>query len=227
MPIYSRKEYAEMCGMTGGNLSNYIKRGKVIPNEDGHIDSNDFVNAEFLALRQHKRAEFLDKKKPVAKKPKSKKPETAPEAAEQTTNTKVTNARLEELREIDEASKLAAKQARLKIELQNEKLETEIRLKRLAVDKAEGKVIPVELVENIITEQSDAGKVAFANGIESLIVRIAAKKELTGEERSFIKEYMTPIINTALQEQHDIAHKRLSEIVEHYSSSAAKSQGKI
>ena len=48
MSDVNRKIFAELAGLSSGNLSNYIKRGKIIPNDDGTIDTEFELNKIFL-----------------------------------------------------------------------------------------------------------------------------------------------------------------------------------
>lgn len=47
MAFLTKKEFADLCGMTTGNLSNYITRKKVFPSGD-LIDDTFAANKEFL-----------------------------------------------------------------------------------------------------------------------------------------------------------------------------------
>ena len=52
MSDVNRKIFAELAGLSSGNLSNYIKRGKIIPNDDGTIDTEFELNKIFLENRK-------------------------------------------------------------------------------------------------------------------------------------------------------------------------------
>lgn len=63
MSDVNRKIFAELTGLSSGNLSNYIKRGKIIPNDDGTIDTEFELNKIFLENRK-KLKEEKDNPKP-------------------------------------------------------------------------------------------------------------------------------------------------------------------
>jgi len=55
MALHPKKEFAEMCGMKSGDLSNYEKRGKVVYSGD-YVDGSLSVNADFLEKHREKKA---------------------------------------------------------------------------------------------------------------------------------------------------------------------------
>ena len=52
MSDVDRKIFAELADLSSGNLSNYIKRGKIILNSDGTIDTDFELNKIFLENRK-------------------------------------------------------------------------------------------------------------------------------------------------------------------------------
>ena len=48
MSNLSKKDFAQLCSITTGNLSNYIKRNKVIVDKNGFIDTNNDLNRLFI-----------------------------------------------------------------------------------------------------------------------------------------------------------------------------------
>lgn len=51
MALYTKKEFADICGLPTKNLSTYIGRGKVIVRDDGMIDDAEGINNLFFSKR--------------------------------------------------------------------------------------------------------------------------------------------------------------------------------
>lgn len=173
MSDVNRMIFAELAGLTSGNLSNYIKRGKVIPNDDGTIDTEFELNKIFLENRRKLKEE---KEKP---KPKPEVIQDLPfldevmeveEAIEEVQKLKPQPKSKEEYRQkklvlpakekvvhppveiILNGEKVNAKELALRKQVADVlKVERDAEKKKLEIEKLQGKLMPIELVEQILS----------------------------------------------------------------------------
>lgn len=146
MAILSRKEYCELLGITPGYLNTYISRGKVntLPGDKSKIDTEDRLNVFFKRnLKKNKKervkkeiikeasAELNPEIEKLYKQVVQQVPKASPEVEDEEDN---------ELYTWELRKKIADT---LKAEKQAEK-------EGLAVEKMMGKLMPTEMVENIL-----------------------------------------------------------------------------
>lgn len=67
MARYTRAEFCDLCGVSSGDLSNYIKRGKVVVDGDG-FDSENALNAAFIKKREGRQLKKKSSSPKVAEK---------------------------------------------------------------------------------------------------------------------------------------------------------------
>ena len=172
MSDVNRMIFAELAGLSSGNLSNYIKRGKVIPNDDGTIDTEFELNKIFLENRR-KLKEEKEKPKPKAdvvqdlpfledvmeeveiepepekiQQPKAKE-EYRPKKLVLPAKEKVVHPPVEI---ILNGEKVNAKELALRKQVADVlKVERDAEKKKLEIEKLQGKLMPIELVEQILS----------------------------------------------------------------------------
>ena len=172
MSDVNRKIFAELAGLSSGNLSNYIKRGKIIPNDDGTIDTEFELNKIFLENRR-KLKEEKEKPKPKAdvvqdlpfledvmeeveiepepekiQQPKAKE-EYRPKKLVLPAKEKVVHPPVEI---ILNGEKVNAKELALRKQVADVlKVERDAEKKKLEIEKLQGKLMPIELVEQILS----------------------------------------------------------------------------
>lgn len=173
MSDVNRMIFAELAGLTSGNLSNYIKRGKVIPNDDGTIDTEFELNKIFLENRRKLKEEkekpkpkpeviqdlpFLDEVMEVEDIPESE-PEKIqkPKAKEEYRPKKLVLPAKEKVVQppveiILNGEKVNAKELALRKQVADVlKVERDAEKKKLEIEKLQGKLMPIELVEQILS----------------------------------------------------------------------------
>lgn len=176
MSDVNRKIFAELAGLSSGNLSNYIKRGKIIPNDDGTIDTEFELNKIFLENRK-KLKEEKDNPKPkkeliqdlpfledvmeeVEIEPEPEpilEPQVFPQKKEKKPSKlllpvkeKVAATPLVEI--ILNGEKVNAKELALRKQVADVlKVERDAEKKKLEIEKLQGKLMPIELVEQILS----------------------------------------------------------------------------
>ena len=176
MSDVNRKIFAELAGLSSGNLSNYIKRGKIIPNDDGTIDTEFELNKIFLENRK-KLKEEKDNPKPkkeliqdlpfledvmeeVEIEPEPEpilEPQVFPQKKEKKPSklllpVKEKAAATPPVEIILNGEKVNAKELALRKQVADVlKVERDAEKKKLEIEKLQGKLMPIELVEQILS----------------------------------------------------------------------------
>lgn len=176
MSDVNRKIFAELAGLSSGNLSNYIKRGKIIPNDDGTIDTEFELNKIFLENRKKLKDEkdnlkpkeeviqdlpFLEEvMEEVEIEPEPEpilEPQVFPQKKEKKPSklllpVKEKAAATPPVEIILNGEKVNAKELALRKQVADVlKVERDAEKKKLEIEKLQGKLMPIELVEQILS----------------------------------------------------------------------------
>lgn len=206
MAIFSKTEFAETCGMVSNALSVYIKRGKVIVNEDGKIDTKEDRNMAFYEKKRSKGS--LPKEKPqiVAKEPTQEKKFTykEPETGEEST-----------INAGDIPSFVESE--RLLKHLDTKKREREVEKLDLEIEKKRGEVIPSELIKPVFLQHNQHLLMSMKNADDEMLSIFGHKYSLALEDIAWIKGEWTKKRNTALSEATGASVKAVDTIVAEFS----------
>ena len=200
--MLTKKKFATKCGIKTKDLSVYIIRSQVIQTKNGLINDQNEHNYAFLikkGIAKYK-AKVKPKTKPLMKSianPVVETPLVDPEMARH----------ILELAELD----------KLKKQADVDKLMYEIELKRIAVEKQQGLLIPTELATSVIQLQAESLKTSYYAACERLIIVIIQKKKLKNQEMANIRKELTCNINYAIDYGIEEALKGIKRIVEEYS----------
>lgn len=176
MSDVNRKIFAELAGLSSGNLSNYIKRGKIIPNDDGTIDTEFELNKIFLENRKKLKEEkdnlkpkeeviqdlpFLEEVMEEVKIEPEPEPILEPQVFPQKKEKKPSKlllpvkekaAATPPVEIILNGEKVNAKELALRKQVADVlKVERDAEKKKLEIEKLQGKLMPIELVEQILS----------------------------------------------------------------------------
>jgi uncharacterized protein YcgL (UPF0745 family) len=194
MPLYTRVEFAKLCGIESGNLSNVIKRGNVVLSGE-FIDDSIAVNRQFM----QKRAQLLARK-------------GVPEAVSKHDKVGKPN--------LTDAHNLVDEKTQADIE----RIRTVTELNRLKIAKQEGENIPTELVMPLVAQFAHSMIGAFKNGMEAMLVEIGHKKKLTNAEMADLRKVLTATINRSAQEGVEDARKATGNIVNEFIEKRGKGE---
>ena len=201
MAIYSKKEFANHTGEKTGDLFNYIKRGTVVVDEQGNIDSNNQKNQAFIQKRLSRLGQKTDNNEsivsPLAKKP-IEKTKSEP---------------------VDSSQKTFAELEREKLIADIEKKEADLEKALLVNAKIKGEVIPFGLMKPLIAQNNQSITTEFKNAADELISNIAKKKRLSSTEVADLNKLLVTVINEAIKKATDLSIKNLSLIINDYQSS--------
>lgn len=180
MAKFSRTEFAKKCGITLGNLSTYVGRGKVVVDVDNTIDDTNPINKKF----QFERAINAEKKQLKSPTPPDGKkligvsiPETEQSTVEKRTAKKISDITLQK------------EQADLDKKL------LDIALARQKLDRETGKNIPVDIVKRIISEFSKSIITNYQTYSEQLISDICFEQKIQDQERLNYIANLTKAVN--------------------------------
>lgn len=218
--LYTRKEFAALCRTTTAVITTNINRGKVIL-FDKKIDSGNPLNKAFFN-KYSKKAE-----KEIQRRNKTNDAEvTIDELYEKVVNratnsvTKNKKDKAEEKRRKkanDEAEVITDWEKRKKIAdalLQERKAEKE----QLTLEKLAGKLIPTDLVFNIIRVHNQSIFATFQNDAENLAsvfcdILAAGDRKLLGE----LNEKIGEIISISIKRAEDVALSGIENAIDEYS----------
>jgi hypothetical protein len=193
MSLHKRKDFERIAGINSAFLTTYIKRGKIIVNEDGYIDDSVRENAEFLYSRI---GESTEKHAVIT------------EPVKKTQASQV-------VLKADYRSKFDLETSKKALDI--EKTAEEIEILKIKKQKLQGEVIPTELVKVIFKQHSASITTSFKNGIENLILELSKSKNMTRTEVAEIRFRMTDIINDAVTESIGMSKKMIKNIIAEYS----------
>jgi len=195
MAKFSKKEFADRCGMATKNLAVYIKRGKVILLDDDYIDDVDHRNLAFLQKQKVKNGE---KEVIVANVPALKSDKPAKSA------------------EVDENNNYAALDLK-KTSVQVEKLEQEVRLLKLKEEKLKGVVVPSELIKPVFLQHNQSIITEVHNSSAEFARIFAKKHSLNVNDVAEINGELIKWFNLAINKATVLSVKSIDNIVNDYS----------
>lgn len=200
MAKVSRKLFAEICGVKPNYLNNYIGRKKVHVGNDNLIDDSLPMNAEFKSNRVRKKEE-----------PKKEKFEPLPLTAE-------------ELKLKKQQSEIEAQAATKKYNLEQqlkelaiEKAEQEVELNKIKIAKAQGEVIPTDLVKVVFAQHSKSITVSFHQGADNFISQIAKRTGMKREEMASLRGELIKVVNQSVKDSIKESKVAIKNIVSEYS----------
>jgi len=194
MPLYTRVEFAKLCGIESGNLSNYIKRGNVVLS-GVFVDDSIAVNRQFMQRRAQRLAK-VGVPEAVSKHDRVGKP-------------KLTDAQ----NLVDE-----------KTQADIERIRTVTELNQLKIEKQQGENIPTALVMPLVSQFAHSMIGAFKNGMEAMLVEIGHKKKLSNAEMADLRKVLTAIINKSATDGVEDARKGTANIVNEYIEKRGKGE---
>lgn len=211
MALHSRSDFAKICGLSAGNLSNYIKRGKVILSGeyvDDKIEQNSsFLEKRLAAINQNSEAGG-DKSTPNTKDTVSDKPKV------ERPYIPTPNIEEPDLPNDDSLSFTALSKREKKVNIQ--KKEEEIKLLRLKEEKIRGHVVPIDIIKNLFRLHTQSIVTAQKDGIEDLIINFSGESRISSEQIARLRGKMVEILNNAVDKAVLSTKKNISSIMSEF-----------
>lgn len=227
MALYKKKEFAQRCGLTGGNLSNYITRGHVLLSGD-YIDDEIEKNQSFYKKWKEKMEGRQIEVEQLTERVREKSDEDEHEEIKvpkipnvqkaidpRTKPPKIVPPKIVPPKGEKDSSYFDLDKERKMLDIQKQKLDIE--KAQMALLKAHGQVIPTDLIKNLLAVHSKSITVAFKNACESIIIEFSKKKELDRNEVAEIRKELITVLNQAVTDSIAISKKDLKNIVQEYS----------
>jgi hypothetical protein len=216
MALHKRAEFAVLCGITTSNITQYIKRSKLITSGD-YIDDSIDPNKSFLQKRLeilkdkiHQDEPPADQEKKSTAKPAREFQYKAPEPRPQIIpNVAPPDSHIKKTTIFD----LEVDQKTLNIEQTKENIEL-IKLKK---EKAMGLVIPTPQIKVLVAQHSKSITVSFYNAADVILTRLAKKCTISVEDQAALRGELRQSINEAVESAVNTTKKHLKNIVDEYS----------
>ncbi len=206
MALHSKKDFATACGLTTGNLTNYIKRGKVLMSgdwvDDTVPDNKDFLDKRRAAMIQEISKELkVDLPVPNVK-PVQKVQPPAPDI---------------DFKAVAPESMGGLSLSQMKTSLEIEKLKVDTRLQELKEEKIKGEVIPIVLVKQIFSAHSQSIITSQKDFIEELLINISKEAKLSGTQLAKLRGKMVKGLNEGVDKAIAITERSVKVLVDEFS----------
>lgn len=212
MAVYTKKEFAELCKQQTNYLSVQISRGKVKLNDAGKIDTEDLHNKAYLE-KIFGRMDFVPKA--AVPKPAKKAPELQGEDFEGDDEEDMS---MNELLNDPNRKNLAYPELeRIYKYLQGRKIEKEMEVKQIEIEKKKGVVVPSELIKPVFLQHNQFIVTEFKNATDEIIRMIAKKKNLSVNEVAEIRGALTDTINESINKATISSQKNVTNLINDFS----------
>ena len=223
MAKFDRKEFVLRYDLTSGNLSNYIKRGKVVLEADGvTIDSDNPVNKLWINSRLGKgnaKQSLNSGKKGRPTKEPARKDYTI--KAPKGDFAKFIDAEVEKIPvlDLDDPEQIANDIFKYEVLLKQQKAlnaEKDGVLKQHEIDKRTGRVIPSAPIIPVIKQHNmfilTTMKVAF----ESVLTEMGHKYEISSEDVAMLRASIVDRCNIAMRDATEMTKEALKDIIDSF-----------
>jgi hypothetical protein len=192
MAFYTKHDFGSLTGFKTNNLSNYIKRGKVILT-GGLIDDSIPQNASFLKKFSERAKNIIVASDTSAIKKESSTKNSASSSTIYGMELKLKRAEL-------------AKKAADTIHVQ------------LKIDKLTGASIPTDLVKGVVSQLSKSLISSFKDGADGFLIEISKRKSLTINETAELRGVLINVINQSSTKAIAECKKNIRTIVNEFST---------
>jgi len=208
MALHTKKDFAKLCGMKTGNLTNYIKRGKVVQESEPPflIDDTNRINLEFL----QNRADYLERK--------SQSGETIPAIeSEIDESTSQSLGGSQDKRPLTEAEH-KSNQAIATIERQKKKADLQKKIidtkkAQLEFKILQGQHVPVELIRDTLTELGKSLLTSYKDSADSFITEVSHRHKMPAPVVAELRGKLVSLINEAHHKAVSTAQRKVAAIV--------------
>ena len=209
MAEYTRKEFAALCHTTVGVVNANRARNKIVINENGYVDSENAINHAFFnkyvkyfeeKLRNKVTLEATQKPQPKKRKEPNKQKETSQQIMDWDARKKQADAELQEYKAAHE---------------------------KLKMEKLAGKLIPVDLVFQILNIHNRSIFTSFHSDAENLAsVYCEILAEGDREKLSEITDKLGHKISEKVKNSKELAEIELNTAIEEYSETLNRGEKK-
>jgi hypothetical protein len=194
--LYSRREFAELCGLTWSDsvkskVAMWIKRGNVIES-DGKIDDSLARNRDWALKQKETSLVKAEEVQVISKKETPKKAKS------------------------DDSDGLFSIEKQLKS--QNlKKLEVDTRIQLLKEEKIRGEVVPIELIKSLFRTHNQSILTASKDGLEEILINFSQEGRLSGEKVALLRGKMTRVLNSCFEKAIETTKRQMKSVIDEYS----------
>lgn len=189
MPLYSRSDFAKLCGKSRGYITQYVTRRKLIMSGD-FIDTGEQQNFDMMNKWLAQKAEKEESEAPDIQQPSKQSPNKSVSDPEPPPPPRVPNT----TQRVDPDFTISALD-RKKSEADLELKESKIRLSKLQEAKLRGDNIPTSMVRSVVSLLGQSFQGSYKNGAQKLLLDLAHEMKMTQEQEAKYKGKLTKLIN--------------------------------
>ena len=210
MPLYTKKEFANICKLKTKELSVYISRNKVVVEQD-FIDSENDVNKIFIEKRE---VCFLPPKEDVVIS--NENPYKNISKKEKKTPKKEVESENNQDDEVEGSSDVPTlhKSTILLKHLDTVKRGKEIEKLQIEIQKKKGEVVPVELIKPVILQHNQSILTEFKNAGDEILRIMSKKYSFSVEDLAFCKGEFVKTINNSMSKAIFATTKSIDSIIQ-------------
>jgi hypothetical protein len=205
MATYSKREFADKCGMLSRALSVYVKRGKVVVGADEMISDSDPVNKLFMEKQLSNPKRKVSAKSNVKSTKEAKSPKQSKEEQERS-------------KKLSDRMDLDTEKQRMAVR----KMERETFLLEMQQQKLLGKLIPTDLVKALFGQHFKSVTITFKQAVDKLLTEFAKKAKMDRNGVAEMRMELIAVINKAVEDGIAESKKNIENIVSEYSQRGKK-----
>ncbi|HBD94269.1 MAG: hypothetical protein US15_C0012G0016 [Candidatus Moranbacteria bacterium GW2011_GWF1_36_4] len=227
MALFSRKEFAELLGISPAHVTMYLKRNKLQQDDDNKIDDTIPINADFkkrlLAKKNGEKPEKKERQQVITKVKyvvlEDKRKQSQQQQQQSQSEPEPEQQPVEQIKIKRKSDKnIGIYDIELEIKRADlEKKEQEIELNDWKIKKISGEVIPTDMVQIVFNQHCKSITTAFHQGVDNFIIEFAKKHEIDRNEIAKIRLTFIDIINQAILDSIKESKNAISNIIEEYS----------
>lgn len=208
MALHTKKQFAELCGLTTGNLSVYKDRQKVVYSGD-YVDDSIEPNLSFLKLRKEK---LKSDSKPQKK---THPPPTKPSklVVERPKTQAISAPKVQDPEGEGQIYNLTQK----KLETQITKMNMEMDKLRLQNSKFMGEVVPFSLIKPCVMQHNQSIIAQSKNTLDNILRLFKKKRDLSADEEAEIRAHFVHELNDMMKKAAAATVKAVNAIVSEFS----------
>lgn len=209
--LRSKKEFAELCGISQAHLSEYLRKKKVKAQGKGNFEKiDDSIEPNYTFMKRHLASKLQAEKEKVG----------------EVEIVEPVEVERSEPAEVDKDVEAYVSLDQIKKAKDIEKISEEIELLKIKKEKLYGEVIPTSMVIDLISRMTKVIVVEYSNTCDKVITRISKKKKLNNDEVSELRAEIIEEINKASQKAKEESNKDIKTIVNTYSEKRGKGERK-
>ncbi len=216
---YTKKDFGVLTNQKTNNLAIYIRRGQVVVGSNGLIDSDDDINAAFMA--KHHRDRFDNTTESTATQDRVTGSNPFSDFDDGFRGVTDSQGYPILVKEKDRPGKngvpaISVSEKAFK-HYQAEKYRIDGQLRELEFQKKVGSLIPTELMGAVIAQQSKAFSSSFRQALSRMIDLLTVKYKLTGVDTADMRKAVVDAVNKSVEDALAESKRQVKAIAKEFS----------